>query len=227
MTITDFSIRIAVAFVLGAGIGFERQYRHRMAGIRTNVLVCVGACLFVMFSILDGGADKTRLAAQVVSGIGFLGGGVIIREGFNIKGLNTAATLWCTAAIGVLTSAGFIIHAVIGTIIILIANTVLRPLARRMYKKEADELEDEFVYEINIKCGNKEKFHIRSFLMHMVNDEDIILRHLESKDIELGDKVIVRAQLVSIGKGDMILEKIVSRISLEPGVASIGWELQE
>ena len=73
MTLMDFALRILVAFALGTVIGFERQYRHRMAGIRTNVIVCMGACLFVMFSILDGSGDRTRIAAQVVSGIGFLG----------------------------------------------------------------------------------------------------------------------------------------------------------
>lgn len=227
MTLKDFIIRILVAFVLGTIIGFERQYRHRMAGIRTNALVCVGACLFAMFPILDGSGDRTRIAAQVVSGIGFLGGGVIIREGLNIRGLNTAATLWCAAAIGVLTSEGFIIHAIVGTVIILIANIALRPLARRIYSKKDSELEDEFNYEISVKCESKDEFHIRSLLMRMVNDEDIMLRNLESHNIESGEKVQVKSLVVSVGKNDVCLEKIVGRISLEAGVEYVGWEVQE
>lgn len=227
MSILNFSIRIAVACVLGIIIGFERQYRHRMAGIRTNVLVCVGSCLFVMFSMLDVTGDKTRIAAQVVSGIGFLGGGVIIREGFNIRGLNTAATLWCTASIGVLTSGGFILHATIGTIIILFVNIALRPLGRKIYRENSSEVEDEFDYEIRVQCMNKDEFHIRSLLMHMVKDENIMLRNLESQDVELSEKVNVKAEVVSIGKNDMCLEKIVSRISLESGVVSIGWKIKE
>ena len=228
MTLMDFALRILVAFALGTVIGFERQYRHRMAGIRTNVIVCMGACLFVMFSILDGSADRTRIAAQVVSGIGFLGGGVIIREGLNIRGLNTAATLWCTAAIGVLVSEGFILHAGIGTLMILVANTALRPLARRMYNSSANQLEDdEFNYAIYVKCWNKDEFHIRSLLMHMVNEEKIVLRNLESEDLVTEEKVTVKANVISIRKNDMCLEKIVNRIGLEEGVVSIGWEIQE
>lgn len=228
MNIIDFSIRIVMACVLGTVIGFERQYRHRMAGIRTNVLVCVGACLFVMFSILDGCSDRTRIAAQVVSGIGFLGGGVIIREGFNIRGLNTAATLWCTASIGVLTSEGFILQAAIGTIIILFVNIVLRPLGRKIYRDNGNQgEEDEISYEIRVKCMNKDEFHIRYLLMNMVKDEDIMLRNLESQDSDLDEKVNVKAEVVSIGKNDMCLEKIVGRISLESGVVSIGWKIQE
>lgn len=228
MTIINFALRISVAFALGTVIGFERQYRHRMAGIRTNAIVCMGACLFVMFSILDGSADRTRIAAQVVSGIGFLGGGVIIREGLNIRGLNTAATLWCTAAIGVLVSEGFILHAGIGTLMILFANTALRPLARRMYNSSANQLEDdEFNYAIYVKCWNKDEFHIRSLLMHMVNEEKIVLRNLESEDVAMEEKVTVKANVISVRKNDMCLEKIVNRIGLEEGVVSIGWEIQE
>ena len=228
MTLMQFALRILVAFTLGTVIGFERQYRHRMAGIRTNVIVCMGACLFVMFSILDGSADRTRIAAQVVSGIGFLGGGVIIREGLNIRGLNTAATLWCTAAIGVLVSEGFILHAGIGTLMILVANTALRPLARRMHNSSTSQLEDdEFNYVIHVKCWNKDEFHIRSLLMHMVNEEKIVLRNLESEDLVTEEKVTVKASVISIRKNDMCLEKIVNRIGLEEGVVSIGWEIQE
>ena len=181
MSIFDFTIRIVVAFGLGTIIGFERQYRHRMAGIRTNALVCIGACLFVIFSLLDGTGDRSRIAAQVVSGIGLLGGGVIIREGFNVSGLNTVATLWCTASIGVLTSEGYIVEATIGTLIILIANVALRPLARKIYSNVNIQTEDEINYEINVKCINKDEFHIRSLLMHMVKDENIMLRNLDSQ----------------------------------------------
>lgn len=228
MSIMDFTLRILVAFAFGTAIGFERQYRHRMAGIRTNVIVCMGACLFVMFSILDGSGDRTRLAAQVVSGIGFLGGGVIIREGLNIRGLNTAATLWCTAAIGVLVSEGFILHAGIGTLMILVANTALRPIARRMYNNSPNQAEDdEYNYVIHVKCLISDEFHIRSLLMHMVNEEKIILRNLESQDLSMEEKVIVKANVISVGKNDMCLEKIVNRIGLEAGVVSIGWEIQE
>jgi len=97
----DIAIRLGIALLIGAIIGFERQWRQRMAGLRTNALVSLGAAGFVVFSTSVSGDDSpTRVAAQIVSGIGFLGAGVILREGINIRGLNTAATLWCSAMVG-------------------------------------------------------------------------------------------------------------------------------
>lgn len=93
MVVFDFALRVAAALTLGAMIGAERQLRQRLAGLRTNALVSVGASLFVMVSVLEGdSAGHMRIAAQVVSGIGFLGAGVIMREGMTVRGLNTAAT---------------------------------------------------------------------------------------------------------------------------------------
>ncbi|GIM29294.1 membrane protein [Clostridium polyendosporum] len=225
MVLKDFLIRIITAFILGMAVGLERQYRQRMAGVRTNVLVCVGSCLFVMFSSLETTGDRTRIASQVVTGVGFLGGGVILREGFNVRGLNTAATLWCTAAVGVLTSSGYILYAIISALIVVISNTALRPIARKMYNIENNVIDEEVVYEINIKCSEQQEFHIRSLLMHMVTEEKILLSNLESNDTEIPGKVWVKANILSMGKNDMCMERIVSRISLESGVSAAGWEI--
>src|ERR1700722_15434038 len=98
MDSSTFALRIGFALLLGALIGLERQWRQHTAGLRTNTLVCLGAALFVSLAPLIGQpSESTRDAAQVVSGIGFLGGGVILREGFTVRGMNTAATLWCSA----------------------------------------------------------------------------------------------------------------------------------
>jgi len=106
MPIEQAAINLAVALGLSAVIGFERQWRNRLAGLRTNTLVSLGAATFVIFAaVVPGDASPTRVAAQVVSGIGFLGAGLIFREGLNVRGLNTAATLWCSAAIGALAGA--------------------------------------------------------------------------------------------------------------------------
>src|SRR6266403_2205956 len=103
-----YAANIAVAFLLGLAIGLERELRHHEAGLRTNALVALGAALFVSLARLyDHEGSPTRVAGQVVSGIGFLAGGVIIRDGFSVKGLTTAATLWCTAAVGTLAGSGF------------------------------------------------------------------------------------------------------------------------
>ena len=106
--IQHFAFRLGLAILLGASIGAERQWRQRLAGLRTNALVAAGAAMFVMLTALTNrpADDSFRIAGQVVSGIGFLGAGVILRNGLSITGLNTAATLWCTAAIGTLAGYG-------------------------------------------------------------------------------------------------------------------------
>src|ERR1700758_885423 len=106
MQIHLFIVRLLVALALGVVIGAERQVRQRLAGLRTNALVAAGSALFVLVAAFSHDAEASaRIAAQVVSGIGFLGAGVIMREGLNVRGLNTAATLWCSAAVGVLSGA--------------------------------------------------------------------------------------------------------------------------
>ena len=111
----DFGIRMFAALFLGGVIGLERQWRQRMTGLRTNRLVSVGSAMFTMMGgLIAGNGSKGRVAAYVVSGIGFLGGGVILKDGFNISGLNTAATLWCTAAVGTLAGLGHLGFAAMG-----------------------------------------------------------------------------------------------------------------
>ena len=144
MMLQDFVIRALCAAIIGGIIGFERQWRNKMAGIRTNVLVALGSFLFVTLSmIIEGESSPTRISAQIVSGIGFLGGGVIIRDGLNVRGLNTAATLWCSAAAGVLSSAGLILEAFIGSVLVLLVNIILRYVPRRLEKWRAKDFSEE------------------------------------------------------------------------------------
>jgi putative Mg2+ transporter-C (MgtC) family protein len=139
----DNLIRLAVAAALGGLIGLEREMRDREAGFRTHLLVCVGSALFTIVSaygfrdFLTSGdqvvrADPTRIAAQIVTGIGFLGAGAIIRQGLSVRGLTTAATLWVAAAIGIACGAGYYSGALIGTAITLIALWPLRILAHQI-----------------------------------------------------------------------------------------------
>src|SRR5262245_63428186 len=131
-TLTDPALRLTVALLLGSAIGFERQWNQKMAGLRTNALVALGACGFVAFSGLVGEGDPTRVAGQVVTGIGFLGAGVILREGINVHGLNTAATLWCSAMVGSLAGAGLLGPCVLAAAFVIVTNLFLRPLVRRV-----------------------------------------------------------------------------------------------
>ncbi|RZQ64649.1 MgtC/SapB family protein [Amycolatopsis suaedae] len=133
MTAAEMLLRLGTGVTLGALIGIERQFRARMAGLRTNALVAAGATLFVVLSahgFTGDTADPTRVAAQIVSGVGFLGGGVILREGLTVRGLNTAATLWCSAAVGSLAGAGLYLEAAAGTLVVVAVHLVLRPLGR-------------------------------------------------------------------------------------------------
>ncbi|HIK27891.1 MAG: MgtC/SapB family protein [Oscillatoriaceae bacterium SKW80] len=229
MTQKEFIIRMIVAFLLGSAIGLERQWRQRMAGLRTNTLVATGAALFVMLSALTpGDSSPTRVAAQVVSGIGFLGGGVILREGLTVRGLNTAATLWCAAAIGSLSGAGLLFHASTGTLAVLAANLLLRPLGYRINQQPLKGTELELCYRCEVICRAKDEAHVRALLLQTVAGGKVMLRSLYSEDLEdTPDRVSVEADLVTQERNDAFLEQIVSRLSLEPGVISISWRIIE
>ena len=122
----EFLYRISICFLLSFLIGLERQYTRRIMGLRTTILVAVGSFMFVTFSFSIGASDISRIASQVVAGMGFLGAGAILKDGKKIRGLTTAATLWCDAALGILCAGGAIYEATIGTIIILFSNIFLR-----------------------------------------------------------------------------------------------------
>ena len=138
MTFATFLIALGAALGLGLLIGLERQFGQHPAGLRTNALVCGGAALYVLLArSFDSGSDTARVAAQIVSGIGFLGGGVILREGLTVRGLTTAATLWCSAAVGALCGADLPVQAGIATGAILATNCLLNPVSRWIDRKAA------------------------------------------------------------------------------------------
>ena len=118
--LTEIAARLFLSCVLGGLIGFERQSRHKSAGLRTNVLVCIGSCLMMILSLQIEGADRARIAAQVVSGIGFLGAGAIMKEGLSVTGLTTAACLWVVAGVGLAVGAGAYLGAVVTTVFVMV-----------------------------------------------------------------------------------------------------------
>lgn len=132
MTPLEFSYRLVAAFGAGFIIGFERQWHHKSAGLRTNLLVASGSALYVLLSInmTRESGDVTRIIGQVVTGIGFLGAGIIFKEGFNVIGLTTAATVWCSSAVGCLAAAGYYIETLLGVLAIVATNSFLIPLDR-------------------------------------------------------------------------------------------------
>jgi putative Mg2+ transporter-C (MgtC) family protein len=222
-----FAIRLMIALVLGAVVGAERQWRQRTAGLRTNCLVAMGAAMFVMVGGLIGGdsGNQGRVAAYVVSGIGFLGGGVILKDGFSIRGLNTAATLWCTAAIGMLAGLGYAWLCAIGTLTILGANLLLRPLAQRINSTPIQAPEEVVLYRFECICRATDERQVRALLMQNIRRTPLGLYRLQSEDQEGTNRVMVRAHLKATGRHEERLEQIVTRLSLEPGVTTIRWEI--
>src|ERR1700678_1917406 len=171
--LATFTLNVVVALVLGALLGLERQYRGHLAGLRTNALVCVGAALFVSLSgLLDDKGSPTRIASYIVSGIGFLGGGVILREGFNVRGLNTAATLWCSAAVGVLAASGHLVFTLIATGAVIAIHVFGRPLGRLIDRDHlSQDDEDLQPYLLQVVCRPKaEKYARAQIVQHTTNN---------------------------------------------------------
>lgn len=187
MTLYDFFLNGAAAVALGAAIGLERQWRQRMAGLRTNALVALGAASFVMLSAMTlDEVSPTRVAAQVVSGIGFLGAGVIMRDGLNVRGLNTAATLWCSGAIGVLAGAGHLHFAGASALLVLLANVMLRPVARTVDRTVVSRRdEEELVMELVVVVPREALKSMRARLFELLATTEFSLRSLE---VDLGRK---------------------------------------
>ena len=221
-----FAIRLLTALVLGALIGAERHWRQRMAGLRTNALVAAGAAMFVMLAAFTAGAatEGFRIAGQVVTGIGFLGAGVILRNGVNITGLNAAATLWCSAAVGVLAGHGMYGSAVTGAIVVIGANILLRPIGKALNRGRG-ATDAEVTYLFRITTRTDQESHMRVLLLNSIGGQPLLLKSLKSDDLEHTDKVEVQAVLASTGRQNSLLEQIVSRLSLEPSVSGVSWEI--
>jgi putative Mg2+ transporter-C (MgtC) family protein len=223
----DIVLRLGSALLLGAMIGFERQWHQKMAGLRTNALVALGASGFVVFgTFYPSQGDPTRVAAQIVSGIGFLGAGVILREGVNVVGINTAATLWCSAMVGTFAGGGFWIPSVFAAGMVILTNLVLRPLVRSLNRRAITSSDVETHYTVEVTCRAAEEAHIRSLLLHGLSQAGLGLRRIESEDLPDISKVSVAAHAVAASRNDAALEQIVGRLSLEPFVSAATWQAE-
>ncbi|GBU27508.1 hypothetical protein R84B8_01040 [Treponema sp. R8-4-B8] len=224
MTLPDFAIRIGCAVLFGFLIGLERQLRGHAAGIRTNILVSMGSCMFTLFSLLMGAPDNSRIAAQVVTGIGFLCGGVIFKEGINVQGLNTAATIWCTAAIGVICSSGLFLYAAIATAILLASTLIFRFIADRIQPSFTRYEEETNTYVLSVTCREENEFDLRSVMIKKMNHPQMHLINLQSAD-EIGGKVEIEASVQVSGKRrDEHIERLTAQIAIEKGITKAGWE---
>lgn len=214
-----FVARLVIAAVLGGVVGYERQHRNKSAGLRTHFLVCVGSCLVMELSVnLYAGvqgltnADPARLAAQVVSGIGFLGAGTILKEGMTIRGLTTAASLWVVAAVGLAVGSGYYVGAVATTVLSVIALTVL-PRFERLYSCGPSNV---FLTVTTVdKPGQIGK--IGSYLGKMN------IGILDIKVEDRGNKQLMLSLMINL-PNKFILSEVISNMSAIEGIIAVSQE---
>lgn len=221
----DTLVSLTSAFVLGAMIGAERQYRQRTAGLRTNVLVTVGAAAFVDLAMHLTAADgAVRVISYVVSGIGFLGAGVIMKEGMNVRGLNTAATLWGSAAVGCCAGADMIAQAVALTAFVLAGNTLLRPLVNAINRSPLDEQSSEATYYLKLAVMPDVLAEMRDQLVERLEAAKYPVADVDV--VEHGDDLLeIVATLVSTAIDPGELDVVVSDLQRQHGVRHVTWEV--
>lgn len=225
MHIGTFTLNIGAALLMGVAIGLERQWRQHTAGLRTNTLVALGAALFVSLShLMDDQNSPTRIASYIVSGLGFLGGGVILRDGLNVKGLNTAATLWCSGAVGTLAGAGFALHALVGTLAVLLVHLALRPIVNAIETRKQTAINIETYYRLRVECDLDHDVHVRHILLrHVGGHERLTLLGMATEDAD-NRRTVVLADIFARERNDRALEEIVARVSIEPEVKAVSWQ---
>ena len=222
----DSMVSLAAAFVLGTLIGAERQYRQRGGGLRTHVLVAVGAATFVDIGMhLNGNAGATQIIAYVVSGVGFLGAGVIMKQGSNVWGLNTAATLWCSAAVGACAGADLAFEAVALTCFVLAGNTLLRPLVNAINRAPIDEGATEAIYEVHVTTSSENLDDGRELLREQLEAASYPLSDIEVVEREGGGAELV-ATLLGTTADPQELDDIVARLDKSDLVENASWSVR-
>ncbi|MGJ1269779.1 MgtC/SapB family protein [Sphingobacterium spiritivorum] len=227
MNTLDFTIRLALSLLLGASIGFERQWRQKSAGLRTNTLVSLGSTAFILLSISIGGDATGRVASYIISGIGFLGAGVIMKDGMSVQGLNTAATIWCSAAIGSLVGVGLYAEAVILSFFVVLIHLLMRPLGQRI--GQSHFIKSSLIqtdYRFSIICRAEVENHIRILLLQQLgNHEKLLLKSLSSDDYENPQKAIITAEIHAESQQDSFMERVASLLTIEEKVMKVSWEI--
>ncbi|GJE60543.1 MgtC/SapB family protein [Methylobacterium trifolii] len=220
------AISLIVAFVLGTLIGAERQYRQRSAGLRTAVLVALGAAAFVDLGVrLTGNEGGTRTVAYVISGIGFLGAGVIMKEGMNVRGLNTAATLWCSAAVGAFAGADLPLEALFVTVAVLACNTLLRPLVNAINRAPIRESETEATYEVQVTTSPEGAGPARDLLVERLEAASYPVAGIEV--VERGEEAVeVVATLLASAVEAAELDAVTAELERAPGIRHATWSAQ-
>jgi putative Mg2+ transporter-C (MgtC) family protein len=217
---------ISLAALLGALIGLERQWHQGLAGLRTNALVATAAAAFVQMSLQTAGAiSPATVVGNVISGIGFLGAGVILREGLNVRGLNTAATLWGTASVGAYAGAGLGLASTEITAAILIINIALRPVISWLTRVGAHfSVGAPVTYAASVECLAKDHLVVRGALIERCHKTGLRLQGIASTAIpERPQSLRIHFEVVGYGRVDQTVERLVTSLSEFDSVCSLTW----
>jgi putative Mg2+ transporter-C (MgtC) family protein len=176
---------------------------------------------------MNGENSPTRIAAQVASGIGFLGAGVILREGLSVRGLNTAATLWCSAAVGSLAGLGLTGAAILITGAVILTNLALRPLGQVLDRKVVNSSELEVEYRIDVAYRDGDEARLRALVLGVVGRESLRVRRVRRERVPESDQIHLEFVFSSDGRTQSTIEQLATRLGREPGVTSVAWEATE
>jgi putative Mg2+ transporter-C (MgtC) family protein len=214
--------RLLLALILGACVGAERQWRQRAAGLRTNTLVCFGAAAFVDLGLTIA-PGTTQVIAYVVSGVGFLGAGAIMKDGGSVRGLNTAATLWCSAAVGACAGAGEMLDAVFVTTLLITINSVLRPLSRFIDRRSLAVLDTHTLYRLRLSCDDDYEAKAEHRITHAIAARALVLREIRAEKIDDSGTSMIQAILESATHDAELLEALASELRTDPSIKSVEW----
>jgi putative Mg2+ transporter-C (MgtC) family protein len=214
--------RLLLALILGACIGAERQWRQRAAGLRTNTLVCFGAAAFVDLGLTIS-PGTTQVIAYVVSGVGFLGAGAIMKDGGSVRGLNTAATLWCSAAVGACAGAGEMLDAVFVAGLLIMINSVLRPLSRFIDRRSLAVMDTHALYRLRLSCESGYESKAEHRITHAIAARALVLREIRAEQIENSETSMIQAILESATHDAGLLDALASELRTDPWTKSVEW----
>jgi putative Mg2+ transporter-C (MgtC) family protein len=227
VTITQFELRLLVALILGTAIGFERQWRHKMAGLKTNALVSLGSALFMLLGskIFGDSSGEARIAAQIVTGIGFLGAGAIMKEGFSVSGLNTAATIWCSGAVGCLAGLGFWYEASIGTFFVIVSHLILKPVETKIENRTFSNTSNFIRYKLLIKCGLDMKNEVRNNVFKIADKSNNIKVNTYNVEYAENNKVSIDVSIKALEKADNLINEINDMLNTLPNIQLVRWDM--
>lgn len=223
VALQSIMINLSVALLLGAVIGLERQLKQRHSGLATHALVALGAAAYASLPNALGIENDLRVGAQVVTGIGFLGAGLIIKDGASIRGLSTAATVWSTGAVGVLTGYGLWLLALETTFFIVCLNISLPKITVLVDRYSFVAPETEQFYLVKFRCPVESEISVRALLVQAIDQRKLRFHAIRSHRLEGSNDVEVETTLFAGKEGDRMVEGVVTQLSLRLNIVSTSW----